>query len=214
MLITGVGCTLAVHAGPILLLAVAPFALAAFGLLGASAIRNRDRRVDVHDAGVVARSKSGHETVFFEEVDEVWTELDVVSNSGGRRVWIRSLQLTTHDGDSHRIPTTLTAPDKLIERVLRLCSAPLIQPAIRALRAGDELTFGKVRLTKEWIRIASLESSWSDISLARFQAGRVVLLRGRSILPWRIISWDELPHPTVFLAVVKEVASKTEEDNG
>lgn len=81
-----------------------------------------------------------------------------------------------------------------------------------ALREGEVLTFGKVRIDREGITIGEANAAWSDLHLVRFQPGQALFLRRSSLVAWRTVRHDSIPHPTVFVRLVNELAPRVEND--
>ena len=100
----------------------------------------------------------------------------------------------------------------LLNAVLRRCSEPLVAEARSALREGEVLTFGKVLIDREGITIDGARAAWAELQMVRFQPGKALFLRRSSLIAWRAVKHDSIPHPTVFLRLVGEMAPRSEND--
>ena len=90
---------------------------------------------------------------------------------------------------------------------------PLVAEALRALRAGQTLTFGDVQLDRSGIRGRSWGATWDELKLVRCAPGRMTLFRRQTVLPYRSLFLDRVPHPTVFSRLVTECAKKVHVDD-
>lgn len=213
VLLVLVGAVLAPTVGLVVFAVILPFASVAFALLAWSPFRMRNVRVELHANGVVVSTSDTRQVVAFENVDEVWLVLDPVRSPVGTVAMIRALRVVDRDGVACRIPTNLEGGIEITNWVLRHCSLPLQADATRALREGEPLTFGDVQLDREGIRGRSWQARWAEISLVRYATGQITLFRGQTILPWRSIRLDRVPHPTIFAKLVTECATKVELDD-
>jgi hypothetical protein len=192
-----------------------PFAVLAFALFAWAPIRRRHLRVDLHAAGIVVTKGPKSFAVVFEDVDEVWMVLD------RRRplptvtiVLLVGLRLVLHDRSERLIPTSLQGADAIVRDVLLHCSQPLQASALEALRAGETLTFGRLRIDRTGLRGPSWTMRWADVTLVRRLSGRLSFFGWQRVFPRRTIWFDGVPHPTVFATLVTECASKTETYGG
>src|SRR5262249_41988187 len=121
------------------MLSVAPIA----GILYAVPVFRRGRPdITLHAEGVVSRSR-GFEVAVFDDVDEVWFDLE----RSGHFAMVRGLRLVDHDRVEHPISLEVENGVVLCNAVLRACSLKLLPDARTALARGETLTFGEVRLT-------------------------------------------------------------------
>ncbi len=190
-------------------LSMAPIALALFVLTAWRPIRRRNLRIDVHEGGLVYRGFGPRSAVIFEDVGEVWFDLESLMFG---QVSTTGLRLMEHSGGTFHVTGQVDDALGLFNAVLRRCSEPLVADARAALREGDVLTFGKVKIDRDGIEIGSAKAAWSEIQLLRLQPGKALFLRGSSLFAWRTVKHDEIPHPTVFLRLVSELSPKVEND--
>ncbi|MDI1482967.1 DUF6585 family protein [Polyangium sp. y55x31] len=191
-----------------------PFGLACFALLAIPAIRRRGLCIEVHDCGLVVHQRRARAVIVFEDVDELWFELDRRSLPFGDLALIRAVRLVEHGGGpAHTIPLHVELGHEITRQIVRHCSLPLAADAEKALRAGETLTFGKVRIDAQGIILGKSRAAWKDLRLVRMQPGRIVFFRGQTVIPWRTVSLDKVPHPTVFMNLVRACAPRIEVDD-
>jgi hypothetical protein len=171
------------------------------------AFMNRSVRVLVHQSGVVVARGASRDIVPFDDVDELWI--------GGTRksdvLRINETTLVLTDGTRHRVPLVVESPDVLYRELTRHCSQPLVADALHAVAAGEQLTFAAVIVDKEAIRVGDGVARFAELTLVRFESGRVKLFKGTRLIAWRTIDLTEVPHPTVLMRVLKELAPVSEE---
>jgi hypothetical protein len=183
-----------------------PFAILAAVAASAIAIRRRRFLVELHAHGVVVTTGSSRDVVLFEDVDELWLELDRADSPWGMIATVRALRLVDHGGAAHRVPVGGDAPPELVRWISQHCSQRLAPAAVNAIREGDTLTFGDVRIDRTGIRTPAWEASWIELRLVRIQPGRIVLFRRSKLVPWRVLKLDAVPHPGVLTRVVERCA--------
>jgi len=184
--------------GPLWL--VAPFAAAALAGLAWSPLRQRGLSVALHAEGLVLAGAGTRREVAFEDVNEVWFEVDTLQSRAGAS--LQAMRLVEHSGAVHRLPLGVNGAAALTSAVLRACSEPLLADARRALADGETLTFGPVLLDRTGITAGGARLPWPSLRLAVVQRARVSLYRRSPIFAWRTVRLDRVPHPTVFLALV------------
>ncbi len=184
------------------------FAVGALGPLHA-----RKVYVDMHADGVVVTRWGKRDVVAYDEVDTVWFELSQPPSILGGIAQIDALRLVDHAGVAHKVPLRLPDVERIANPILRRCSTTHLDAARAALRDGETLTFNHVRLSQEGVSFGGPVVRWSDLKLVRFQQGRVVFLRGTSLVAWRTVGLDRVPHPLVFQKLVEECAQRTEVDD-
>ncbi|MDC3959494.1 DUF6585 family protein [Polyangium jinanense] len=190
-----------------------PFGLACFALLAIHAMRQRDLRIEVHDSGLVVHRGRARDVIVFEDVDELWFELERRYLPAGELALIRAVRLVEHGGAKHTVPLYVELGYEITRHIVRHCSLPLAADAEKALRAGETLTFGKVRLDAQGIILGQSRAAWKDLRLVRMQPSRIVFFRGQTVIPWRTVSVDKVPHPTVFMNLVRACAPRIEVDD-
>jgi hypothetical protein len=205
-LVEGVGL---VAGAPTLL--VTPFALLGFALLSWPPLRLRGLSLELHAEGLVISRAAARDLVAFEDVNEIWFELDTFQGRAGAA--LRALRLVDHAGAAHHVPLGVTGAVAVVDAVLRVCSAPLLAEARRALDEGETLTFGRVELDRTGIRAGRARLSWPEIRLVVVQQARVFVYRRFPIFAWCTVRLDRIPHPTVFTALVTACAPRVRVDD-
>jgi len=190
-----------------------PFSLACFALLAIPAIRRRNLRIEVHDGGLVVHQGRARAVVVFEDVNEIWLELDRRSSPAGDMAIICAVRFVEHGGAEHTVSLDVELGYEITRHIVRHCSLPLAADAEQALRAGETLTFGEVRIDAEAIILGESRAAWKDLRLVRMQPGRIAFFRGQTVIPWRTVSLDKVPHPTVFMNLVRACAPRIEVDD-
>jgi hypothetical protein len=207
-----VGATLVKSTGLLALWVTAPMALVLLVFFAIPVLVARGTQVELYTAGVVVVRRTARDEVLFEDVNEVWWDLEPVSSPMGRYARILALRLVTHAGTKHRVPIDVDDGVTVCGWIVRKCSDPLLGEARRALRAGETLRFGPVHMTRDSIRIGRASAGWSDIRRVLMQSGRIVFFRRLPVFPWRTVSWDRVPHPTVLARLVAETAKDVQND--
>lgn len=201
-------------AGGAILPIAGTFAVIAVALLSYGPLRRRNRRVEVHAHGIVVVTPKARDAVVFEDVDALWYEMDFSSMGPSSRARIVALKLVDHAGVVHRVPLTVEDPLTPVHWAVRHCSDPLLADAQAALRAGETLTFGSVRIDREGVVVGRRRAlPWKELRLARLQPGKIALYRRMPIFPWRTIRLDRVPHPTLFVKLFRELAPEVEVDD-
>lgn len=183
--------------------------LAMFVLTAWAPLRRRHLRIDLHEGGLVTRGFAPRSVVIFEDVSEVWFDLQFLMYGQVRTNGLRLMELS---GGTCYVDGQLEDAVGLLNAVLRRCSEPLVAEARSALREGDVLTFGKVHINRDGITIGKAKAAWSELQLVRLQPGKALFLKGSSLIAWRTVKHDSIPHPTVFLRLVSEMAPRVEND--
>lgn len=187
-----------------LLLGVVGSALTARGPLG-----RRGVRLEVHAHGVVVVTPNAREVILFQDVDAVWYE---VRRAAGF-AQIQAFCLIDHDGVSHRVPLVLEDAVGAANWILRHCSEPLISDARAALRAGESLTFGEIRIDRDTITVGKRAPvTWKEVRCAHLRSGSIALFRRMPFFAWRTVRMDRIPHPMVFARLVRDLVPRVKID--
>ena len=160
--------------------------------------------IELHAHGIAIARRKKRVAVPFEDVDEVWYEL-----SGHI---ITGLRLVEHGGRTHRVTLRVQGGVDVLNWVLRNCTDVLAADAMRALRQGATLTFGKVHVNDEVIEAEDWRHEWAEVKCVRLQPGRVVLVPRARVAVWRTISLADVPHPTLFVSAVRACKPNVEID--
>ena len=200
--------------GPDILYIAVVFGLVVFALTGWGPLRRRGLRLEIHAHGIVVVTPRTRDAILFEDINELWYELDVHSLAGMKQARIILLRLVDHTGVEHRVPLAVNDAATAFQWIVRHCSDRLLPGAQAALRAGEPLTFGNVRIDRGGIAFGKDAAvAWSEIRLARMQPGSIALFKRFSVLPWRTVRLDKLPHPTLFVKLFRELAARVEIDD-
>ncbi len=183
------------------------FVLVIFSVVAHPPLRRRHVSVDLHTGGVVVRGAKRAEVVLFADVDEVWMEIQ--HGPPARTLAIRFVLL---DGTKRTVPLTVREGHEIYRWALRQCTEPLHRLASEALRAGEQLHFGKLAIDRDGIRGPKWAAKWTEITLVRQAGARLALFRRQTIFPWRTIGLDDVPHPSLFQKLVLQRAPKSEID--
>ena len=209
--------------GTLLFLAVGGSSLEAALLLGAVVLvtmvgwwwtrRKPQSRVTLHAGGVVVERPGARDAVIFDDVDALWLECEGRGPWYMRTTFITGVRLNDHSGASHPIPVEgLTACVEIVSWLWRHCSRPLVAEARRALKAGETLTFARVQFDATGIAVDGVRVPWAQMRLVRLQQGRVVFCRRSTYWAWKTIPIQTVPHPGVFLTLIREAAPRVEVD--
>lgn len=192
----------------------APFVAVSLVAVAVAWLR-RPSRVDLHERGVIVTRAGRSTAVLFDDVDEVWQELAVNDSSIlGRIAFISALELVERSGRRTRVPLDVGGALEIFERIDRACTYPLIADAEAALDAGETLRFSDVSMTADEVTVGKRSIAWRDLKLVRVQANQIALLKSQTVLPWATIGFDAVPHPGLFLRLVRRLAPELEEDTG
>ncbi|MDC3952905.1 DUF6585 family protein [Polyangium jinanense] len=194
-LVVGVGAAVG---GPLAI--VAPFGAATLVLLAWSPLRTRGFSAALHAHGLLITQAGVRRPVAFEDVNEVWFEIDRLQGQAGAS--LLAIRLVDFDGEVHRLPLGVSAAAALADGVLRACSGPLLTEARQALAEGETLTFGHIQLDRAGITVAGARIAWQEVRLAVVQRGKVYLYRRWPIFSWRTLSLARIPNPTVFVRLL------------
>lgn len=189
---------------------LAPIAVACLGLLAWSPLRTRGRSVGLHARGLLVGHAGTQRPVAFEDVDEVWFEINRLHSEAG--AYLRALRIADFSGGVHLVPTATSDGEVLADVVLRACSEPLLREAGRALQEGQALTFGNVKVDRNGITLSGRRAAWGEFRLAVVSRGELQLYR-RSLLVWRTVRLDRVPNPGVFVGLVTRRARSTRIDD-
>jgi hypothetical protein len=155
---------------------VTVFALGAYLLVA----HRRQRSVLLYEQGVAVQTKRSRTITRFEDVDELWLDVDAAKGTGPRddTATLRAIRPKEHGGRWQTIPLH-------VER-------------------GESLAFGAVHLNITEIGADGWTINWSELSRVSVRRTRIDLFRRQSqqLVPWRTVSISEVPHPTIFAACV------------
>ena len=161
-------------------------------------------RVVLYEDGVAVRGLSRSRAMAFDYVDEVWFE-SVDTDTG----IVSSVRLRDHDGADLRVPITVENGNALFETILDRCSTPLLDQAIATLEAGETLHFANISLSNKQISFGKKSVNWTEIGSARLRPFAIDFYGDRAI-PLHTVKLSRVPHPRVFLSLVRLFAPNDE----
>jgi hypothetical protein len=175
-----------------------------------SPLRGGRYTISLHEHGLAVVRAERREEIEFAHVDAVWVELKMVRRHFASMALIKALRLVEHDGTSHRVPM----PDPVLcQAIVRRCSESLLGEARRALAAGESLQFAGIGFSRSGLTVGGDTRSWDALSLVRYQPGRLVFFARSRLWSWKTVRLDRIPHPTVFLKLVRENARTLDVDD-
>lgn len=167
--------------------------------------------VALHDDGLAVIRGERREEIEWARVDEVWFELDYRRTHFARLALVGAIRLVEHEGRSVVVP--IPRDIVVAQTILRRCSDSLLADARAALTAGESLRFANVHVGRESVTIDGVTRRWDEISLVRFQPGRVVFFAESRLWSWKAVRLDRIPHPVLFLRFVREYARAIDDDD-
>jgi len=192
-LIEGTSATLCLGGAGLVLIG-----LAAYG--GAVAFRDRDQTVRVFLDGLI-ETRGGQNTVIR------WDQIDgVVHSIGQRRRRIGPSEthlLTLMLIDGTRIQyseATLEGVEELSSTVKHAIIRRELPRIAGALRNGETVTYGNIRLDRHGITTGRKRISWTSVTDAREQNGRVSVRAGGR---WQSLGTGSVPNAHVLVEVVQ-----------
>jgi hypothetical protein len=157
-------------------------------------------RVVLHFDGISVHRLGRPKTMHFDSVDEVWFECQIAPAT------LSGLVLVDHAGRRVRFSVLVADAAALVDAVVERCSAPLLPEAIEALERGDSLHFGpRVEISRASFSFRGSVRRWEEIEEVGFEAGAIhFYVEGRRL--WAAVGLTDVPHPRVFLELVRRVA--------
>lgn len=61
-------------------------------------------------------------------------------------------------------------------------------------------------IDRDTIAVKGTTHPWSSIKLTRMQVDRACLFVSQTVVPWRTISWSDVPHPRLFFRLLLRLA--------
>lgn len=148
--------------------------------------------------GLVVRRGWSRKQMFFEDVDEVWTDIEHANDDIAT---VYRVRLRDRDGREVRLPTSVTAGDELVQAVSRACTSPLAPLAREALRAGETLTFSHVAVSDSGVSVGGVgRVSWSDLDGHYLRPGRLGLRAKDN--EWYVIDAGNVPHASLLFELI------------
>ena len=194
------------HAG-VLVVCMLVGGAAWIAMLGAAMllVSGRGERIDLHEQGLVHRTRRRQAVVAFDDVAEIrktrhelgWLDQCVVVGKDGTRVVM-----------TDRLALYRRACDAVVSEVARRQVARLLGE----LRANRTVPFGPFVATKEGLSHEGRQIPWSEVAGvvvgANFiavadVAGGVKLLKGR-VVAWAKERYEDVPNAAVFAEVVEQ----------
>lgn len=204
IVLTLVVCLLAASAGVPALLCSA-VGLAILALVAWPALRDRGLRVVLRARGIEVHRPGTRDAFAFEDVDEVWLELSPLHPRSGAPV--RAIRVVEYGGVTHRVPTAVSDSVLLVTSLIRLCQGPLLAEAQEAIKRGEELNFGLVRINPDSVTVKGASRKWRDIRSVVVSHGRAHIYGRAPLLAWRTIHLDRVPNAPVLLGIIAQRTS-------
>jgi hypothetical protein len=186
---------------------VLPFAAVGGTWLAIGPLRVRGVRVILHQRGLIVSTRRTRDVILFSTVRDVWWDGLSTFAYGAR---IAGLRLVDDRSRPHIVPVGLDRGDEVIRWVERHCTEPLTAEARAALQGGETLTFGAVSFDREHLCFRKVRVPWGRIRLVRLLPGRVAFFRSLPVFPWRSVRLDRVPHPSLFVRLLRDVARNVE----
>jgi hypothetical protein len=170
------------------------------------------RPIELFDHGLVIGGRSP-QTVFFDDVDELYVDFDVVGTHLARAV---TFTIVTHAKSKFRFGRGLGVQDMadLHNHLRRVLTLPLVHEARQALTEGQALRFGPLTPTHEVLRAGRRSIPWSSLVHARTTPSMLYFKKRGWPLWWARIKLADVPHWAALLALLGdklEVKSLREE---
>jgi hypothetical protein len=172
---------------------------AAFYLVGLRILASR-HSVHLYQEGLVVRRGRRLDVVPWAEVDAFY--VDVATNSYHVPTSVE-YTLVRHDGSRVRFGHGLQDAADLYDRLQRRLSAPLVVEANSAIADGETLTFGSVKIHRDFLSMRGRTLAWSDVRDVRATPNTLFLYAKGRLLRWGKIAMSDVPHPSVFMALLR-----------
>ncbi|NUO51250.1 MAG: hypothetical protein HOV80_20525 [Polyangiaceae bacterium] len=188
-------------------------AFIALGLLMRRAYPPPHVRVTLFERGIAVIYPDGSwKSIAYETVDAVWYVVP-------RHLWVfrsrsRLEGLVLMTADRRKLPVPLFVHDAaaVLRAVVAGVTQPLVAQAEEALRAGEELDFGNIRITEVDLVAAGVRFPWKEIE-ATVRRGSIELTRAEDSIAK--ITCDGVPHPRLVCQLVRRLAARSKiEDAG
>ncbi len=123
------------------------------------------RAATLYDDGIeVQRWVLPTRALRFEEVTAAFWEFSVKTTIAGTFVADSVVRLEDRAGKSLRLnPKSFKEPELLFARLGRLCIWPGHQRRMEAFRLGDDVSFGKIFVSRTGLRVGSTSHRWEDV---------------------------------------------------
>lgn len=170
------------------------------------------REIVVHETGYRARRWLRSDVVVrFDAVRDVFRRFDTMGPLGVVRGC--SIELVGSDGARLNVPYDIDASAELVEHVDRHVVRAVRLEALRAYEDGEELTFGRLRVSVAGVAWGAgwrgRRDAWAEIRRIRVTARELTVHYGR----WfgsRTVPLGKLPFPMVLLALLEQAPVELE----
>lgn len=189
--------------------------LAVIAILGWEPLRLRGTKVILHWYGAVLEVRGRQSVMSFDEVEELWFDLDYHQGSYMPDVAIfRSLELVAANRKRLRLPVSHNgeAAVRVINHIVRQCSDRVFANARTIVRDGGEASFGRVRVSNEGIRVGKRFGHWSRIRKVTFRSGSFTLFGAVPFFHWSHIRLTSVPNAWALMELVRMLAPKIEDE--
>jgi hypothetical protein len=118
-------------------------------------------------------------------------------------------KIATRDGRSFPIKRAVEDYSNLISTVISRASDEVVGPAVRALEAGETVTFGPFAVSQEALHYKGKTLPWERVAALEVQvgqAGRRLRIRASgSLLPWCYANLESFPNGMLLPQVLRHV---------
>jgi len=183
----------------------------ALGALFVDARRRASVLVVIGEDGVRVDGPDGSATMRWSEVDALW-----MTHDRGAILGLPvdgALDLVDAGGRRLRIPAEIEEPAALRAAIDAAVTEPLVQEALDALRDGEPMYFGELRVDMTSIVLRDERIPWTEISAVRLVGDHFAFLREGSAFPRATLRYEDVPHAAV-LARVLEACTRVVRANG
>jgi hypothetical protein len=165
--------------------------------------RGLTRRVRLFHYGVEVQPWLGPtQALLFEERDAVYRHVDTLQGTfqtllvGGRLV------LEAADGRRVAVDARVSDAEPLFRALIRDCVRPVYSEAWKAFRQGEELAFGRMRLTREALTIGDETLAWEDVERVEFSP-KVIRIHRRHRFFVYSVSFERTPFLLVLSSLME-----------
>lgn len=161
--------------------------------------------VALHQGGVVAGTPAAQQTMLWSNVRWLFYLPLEVGGDLLRRERNAGFRLVSEDDRTIVIPPGLLDPER-VGWLERRVSTPLVADATQAFRRGEHLVFGDVTLHRDGVTFRGRCLSWEEVRDVQV-VGSIRIRQRDAITPFATVKIEDIPHPMVFLAVLRERAA-------
>ena len=157
--------------------------------------------VALHREGVVVSARSSQQTMLWSDVR--WLFYTPLVLGGDLRTRHLGFRLVSEDDRTVVIPAGLLDAER-VGWLERRVSAPLVADAKDAFRRGEHLVFGDLTVDRDGLTFRGRSLSWEEVRDVQVVVGAIRIRQRDAITPFATLRLEDVPHPMVFLAVLRE----------